>query len=199
MGLSKYRITAIVLTIVAVALVAYSMSLPWYHISRTGYLSDSPNISYIAGTYDFHRDFCIWKSPEGSSHIFTYNVPMDGTDPIGLTMNVEAMAVLIWVILAILFLISTFRDDELLSYGFGIALGLVPIVAVVYFVIVIDDRIRESLLFGPMNGGFVGHGFIGNDPIWSWGPLAGWYLVLVALVLQIPAVIVGIYGLRHER
>jgi len=198
MDLSKHRMAAIVLTIAAVALAAYSMSLPWYHISRTGDLSDSPDISHNAGTYDFYKDFGIWKSPEGFSHIFVYNVPYFGTDPIGYTMNVEVVAVLIWVILAVLFLLSIVGDDELLNLGSGIALGLESTVAVVYFVIVIDDRIRESRWFGSWSDGFVGHGFIGNDPVWSWGPLAGWYLVLFALILQIPAVIVGICALRRE-
>jgi hypothetical protein len=199
MRTSVLRAFSLVLTMVAVALAAYSMSLPWYQISRTGDINDVPDVTHTAGTFEFYKEFSIWTSPQGYQYLLPYSGPVYGwNDPVGPTMNTETAGVFIWVVLAILFLLSLAGADFLLGLGSGVALLVEACATVAYFAAVIDDHLRESMLFGSIDG-FPGHGFTGHDSVWSWGPLDGWYYVLVALVLLVPAVLIGNYALLLDQ
>jgi len=160
---SKYGGMVVVLSTIALALATSSLTLPFFRVSFsdtdvwTGYTDHVVNHEYEISWY--HSD-----------------------DAIGHMMHNLELIVLVWSLLAIIFIVTVIADYRFLSLLLGWILVVTAVNAVSYFFVVMSQSTR-GITDGPIHG-FMGSQVGASGGIWLWGPSLGWWTLLLACVIQ---------------
>ena len=164
----------IVLSVVALSLVLFTLTLPWFSVQDS---HDS-----IKNTYTYFLDHS--ESTSGWNSIMA---------PSDLSTIVDRMqfVLLAWIPLTLLFIGNVLLDYKILSLVWGWALAILGIGATVYFAISAAPAVGSSLTSSvSMHGLFGSATTTSGEVTWSWGPGLGWYVLLAgSLVILIGAVI----------
>jgi hypothetical protein len=179
---SKYGGRVAILTVAAMLIVVYSLQLHWYRTSDP----------WGSGADDFVINMnSVDREPAGYESTFF--------DSVIVFMKWISNFMVLWFVLAFVFLGSIFIDDKNLSLVAGIGSAVVGFGIVAYFAIGIDGAIRGVSVWEATWP----HGFIGSvstdGTTYDWGPLDGWWAFLIASVVQTFGVVIrSIVVLRDE-
>jgi hypothetical protein len=113
-------------------------------------------------------------------------------------MSVVTDTVIIWVILAIGFLVSLLRDDGALSLLTGALMMFLGVLVLFYFAVGVSEKMSHDVgIFLPS------HDFSGTRVDYlgysvAWGPAIGWFLMLAALALATVGTLIRVYAYDPE-
>jgi hypothetical protein len=169
---------AIILTALAIALSAFSLTFPFYGMAW------NEIVEYPTGTYTFHErlEFYLDYLVIEDRTTFVYD-----DSPVGDLMDNMKALVLVWLVVGMIYIASCVLGSRAMVRGFVLlACALIP---VVYFTAKMPSTI----------GGwdYVSYQFFTPEGFWGsvsshpadgssrgWGPLSGWFLLTSACVIQ---------------
>ena len=175
--------TAIVFTALAMSLCTFSLALPMFSMSYYNEVEILDQVYVTDETFVFYHDYL---NVEDRAYL-----PYSDS-PVGDLMDEMTVMVIVWVIVGVVYIGSCVIGSRALIRGF--LLLFCSVLPVVYFVARMPYAISEwgylpYHLFAP--GDF--WGYISSHPYdgstRSWGPMLGWYLLLLACILQSAAII----------
>jgi hypothetical protein len=157
--------------------------LPWYHVVNHGYTEDG---------LITESSFGMWRW-EYTLADTTSEHPYDNPDtwmPVSEVMFAEILFVTTSMASIFMSVFGVVTARPKLAVGSGvIALALMSS-GVVYFMLIIPDALNSSYGSWVEYEGFSGRGESSAIGFYSWGPLLGWYSLLVGFVVELAAVIV---------
>ena len=179
----------VLMTLVALFLVTFSLTMFWYHYN---YAMPQPGGSVLRGEVKFAINYY-------TSDWYTYEYSRTGYAA-GTVMVTEQAIVIIWFLLALAFVGVCFLHERQWSIMMGTALALVSMASVLYFALSIANGIDSDVNAPhPFLPGFVGTATNALGDSVTCGPLNGFWLATFACILQVSAVVLRIYAVRSTK
>ena len=167
----KFMRATVWLTMLSVIMAVSSLLLPWYNVTN-GSETSSGYIRY--STVEFSLDHFI-ESGAMEDYDREY-------EDVGSLMGLTAFLVGLWALLAMVyvFIIIPNHEEYPEERYDGVALGFV----------IVTLSLATVFNFAALIAGSCecGHTFVGSNELDKWGPMSGWFVALLACVVQTLAV-----------
>jgi hypothetical protein len=187
---SRFMGRIVLLTSFALFLAALSLSMFWFH---SAYACHSSGVKswgedrFAAKYWTFE-----WEQTDGRSYLsdetFLYS---QNYSPMYKVMLYVQILVVLWFLVATLFIGLCLRDDRLASIVVGAILIVTSAGTMLFFVLSVPNALHLP--------GFIGTSSDGTGGSQTYGPLAGFWCASAAAVLQISAAIMRIRVVRTAK
>jgi hypothetical protein len=174
----RHVVRTVVLTILALVLVIFSLTLPWYRVSLA-WVSDSGH------AYDDTAVFSLTYFDDDGHSMRDYDYYYSS---VGSLFKLNMIIIVLWALLAMIYVATIIpsatnstmgRKDGLVMGWVMVVMGLSP--ALIFAALIAGSYNTDSTSSIPS--------FAGTDGLSEWGPKAGWYLALLGGAVQIIAVL----------